>query len=70
MAPGPISRNYYVTQEKFDKLARQVEKQSEALVVLAEVMKILASRIYDGDSDESAEQEVYERTLKMVNSWE
>ena len=70
MAPGLIPRDY-VTQEKFDELELRVERQSEALVVLADVMKILASRIYSGKSDKSdkSAQEIYEKALKMVGSW-
>ena len=68
MAPGIIPRDY-VTQEKFDKLRKQVDKQSEALVVLADVLKIFACKIYDSKPDESPE-EIYERVLKIVGSWE
>lgn len=81
MAPGARrsllsgrKRNETVNELKKDvhKLQKQIDKQSEALVVLADVMKILARRIYGGETEEMDElaQEIYERSLKMVGSWD
>ena len=79
MAPGPMRTsnevNETVNELKKDvhKLQKQIDKQSEALVVLADVMKILARRIYGGGESEEIDelaQEIYERSLKMVGSWD
>jgi phosphate uptake regulator len=54
--------------EKFDKLEARVEKMCDAMIVLADVMKLLTFKIYGGTPDESAQQ-ILDRTEKMVDSW-
>jgi len=68
MAPGAIPRNY-VTEEKFNELVEQVDRIRDSLIVLADVMKLLTCKVYGDTPDESAE-EVFLKTVKMVNSWE
>lgn len=68
MAPGPIPRDY-ATQEQFDKLKQRVERMSDSMIVMLSVMKMLTCKIYGSTPDESA-QEILDRTLKMVDSWD
>jgi len=68
MAPGPIPRNYAL-QTEVDELKESVERMTDSLVLLIDVIKLLTHKIYSGTSPES-EEEIFNRASEMVNSWE